>query len=183
MRSIQFYFIIIVLFFNTCNSLNAQNDSIYSVAMNQILLKLDIAESEYDFQLCKSQFERISELKPEEWIVKYYVAYANVMSIFYNPKSNKIEAYLDEASKYIEEIGEIKTADLSEIKTLIGLYYMARIVTNPQVNGQKYYRDIISALEEAKTINNENPRPICLQMFFEKQLPDRKSTRLNSSHL
>ena len=89
-----------------------------------------------------------------------------------NEKLNLCESALEnllalsvEAHKAIQEYK-------SEVSTLYGYYYNGLSMTNPAVNGQKYFNDVISNYEKAIKLNPENPRPIFLLAFYESFLPD-----------
>lgn len=166
-----------ILFINLLfiGSLNAsainEVDSIYVNAMQKTLLQLDSAKTENTIQHCKNQFERISRVNSNQWMPMYYIAYCNVISVYMNPKSPKSGLLLDEANAYINKLRTFKNADQSEIETLNGFYCTALITLDPQINGQKYFGEVIASYTKAMKINPNNPRPICLLVFFNSQLP------------
>lgn len=161
-----------ILFFDSL-SINASNkaDSIYANTMQKVLVQLDTAKTENTIQRCKNQFERISQMSPNQWIPLYYVAYCDIMSVYMNTKSANAAPLLNEANIYINKLRTFKDADRSEIETLSGFYYTALITLDPQVNGQKYFSEVIGSYTKAIKINPNNPRPICLLIFFNNQLP------------
>lgn len=154
-------------------NVNAANsaDSLYINAMQQVLTQLDTAKTENTIHRCKNQFERISQVNPTKWMPSYYVAYCDIISVYMNPRSTKAISFLEEANEYINKLRTFKNADLSEIETLNGFYYTAMITINPQVNGQKFFSEVIGSYKKAIQINPNNPRPICLFAFFNNQLP------------
>lgn len=146
-------------------------DSLYDKAMYETLVQLDSAGTIRQLQHCKNRFERIAQRYPDEWLPLYYAAYCGVNSIFYDAQSKQNRALLDEAGDRIERLFHFPQADLSEINTLKGYYLTAMIVLDPEVNGQKYFSEIIGFYEKAMDENPENPRPVFLLADFERRLP------------
>ena len=155
-------------------SANAQTtrDPAYEKAMASTLSRLDSAQDVTQLHQCKNQFERIAQTYPAEWLPLYYVAYCGINSVYYNPKSEQNETFLTEALQRIETLHGFPKADPSEINTLQAYALTARVVLNPQTNGQKYFAEIIRLYEQAMEENPENPRPVVLLANFEQHLPD-----------
>jgi len=68
----------------------------------------------------------------------------------------------------INKMAEMPHADLSDIHTLRGFFYMVRIVQDPAQNGQRYYLDVMQHYEQALKLNPNNVVASQLQeQFFE----------------
>lgn len=175
MKTIKFYVLSSLLFisFTSLSSLKAAtfNDPAYTTTMEQTLAVLDTATSVRTLQQCKYTFERISQLDEKQWMPTYYVAYCNILSVYFNPQSEKVSSYLNESKLYLDQLSKYKFVDKSELATLTGFYYMALIISDPQVNGQKYFSEVISHFQKGIQLNPENPRPVCLLAFFNRQMP------------
>ncbi len=143
----------------------------YLIAMEKTLIKLDSAKTVSDLQQCKNTFERISLKYTEKWLPIYYIAYSDIQMVYFNAKAENNETILADAKTYIDKLSSFNNADKSEVNTLLGYYYNALIMLNPEINGQKYYNDVIGNYEKAIELNPENPRPVFLLAFFEDNLP------------
>ena len=147
------------------------SDNGYLIAMEKTLIKLDSAKTVNDLQQCKNTFERISLKYTKKWLAIYYIAYSDIQMVYFNAKAENNETILADAKTYIDKLSSFNNADKSEVNTLLGYYYNALIMLNPEINGQKYYNDVIGNYEKAIELNPENPRPVFLLAFFEDNLP------------
>ena len=175
MRTIQSFliaFFAITLQFSFSANAQIPRDAVYEKAMANALAQLDSAQTAAQLQQTKNQFERIAQKYSGEWMPLYYAAYCGINSVFYDMKSAQNEALLTEAEERIEKLHAFSQADPSEINTLQAYSLTARVALNPQVNGQKYFAEIIRLYEEAMNENPENPRPIVCLANFESHLPD-----------
>lgn len=168
--------IIVVIFsclFCISSNLNARPivDSIYENTMMKTIIELEKAKSVNELQNCKNQFFRLIKSDSIYWMPEYYVAYCNIMSVYANTKADINPMLLHEANKYIELLQSNKVSDKSELETLKGLYYTAIITLDPEANGQRFYKKVTEAYNNALKINTENPRAMCQQLFFNQQLP------------
>ena len=146
-------------------------DAKYEEFMRLALHKLDSANTVEKLQQTGNLFERISKKYSLEWIPAYYVVYCDVNSVFYDIESSRNELILKKVSMSIEDLYAFPNAVQSEVNTLKAYYLTAVIAINPQVNGQKYFSEIIRLYESAMAQDPENPRPIILLADFERRLP------------
>lgn len=146
-------------------------DAQYEEFMQQALRRLDSAATVEELQQTGNLFERISKKYSLEWMPAYYVAYCNVNSVFYDAKSSRNEMFLTKAGEIIDALYSYPDATQSEINTLKAYCLTAMITTNPEVNGQKYFSEVIRLYEKAIAQDTENPRPVILLANFEQQLP------------
>lgn len=175
MKTFKFYVLnaLLIVALTSLSSLKARtlNDSVYTTAMEQTLAILDTATSVKTLQQCKNAFERTAQLDEKQWLPVYYVAYCSISSVYFNPQSDRAASFLSEAKLYLDKLSTHKQVDKSELATLKGFYYMALIASDSQTNGQKHFNDVINCFQEGMQLNPENPRPVCLLVFFNKQLP------------
>ena len=146
---------------------DAQYEEFIQLALN----RLDSANTVEELQQTGNLFERIAKKYSSEWIPAYYVVYCDVNSVFYDIKSSRNEMILMKASKIIEDLYAFPNAEQSEVNTLKAYYLTAMIAMDPQVNGQKYFSEVIQLYETAIAQNPENPRPVILLADFERRLP------------
>ncbi|MEA5127638.1 MAG: hypothetical protein VB074_05610 [Proteiniphilum sp.] len=146
-------------------------DAQYVEYMQLALNKLDSVNTVEELQQTANLFERISKKYPSEWLPGYYVAYCNVNSVFYGIGSSRNEMILMKARERIEELYTFSGADLSEVNTLKAYYFTALITIDPEVNGQKYFSEVIRLYETAIAQDPGNPRPVVLLADFERRLP------------
>jgi hypothetical protein len=81
---------------------------------------------------------------------------------FQEQDKSKIDAYLDQAQKFIDRALEIKK-DESEISVVQAMLHQARINVDMMGRGMEYSMKANECLEQAKEINAENPRIYFLQ--------------------
>lgn len=165
--------VIFIVFF-TAIQIQSQTvrDSLYDNTMQSALTQLDSARNVQQLQQCKNLFNRVAQKYSQEWLPAYYAAYCGINSVFYDMKSERNEAFLSEAEAQIEKLYTFSKADKSEIYTLKAYYYTALTAMNPQVNGQKYFSEIIRLYETAMKEKPENPRPVILLADYNQRLPD-----------
>ncbi|NAW51032.1 hypothetical protein GNY06_06485 [Elizabethkingia argentiflava] len=130
------------------------------------LEKVNTAKSENDLQNSINEIKRIEGLDKNYWLPSYYVSYFELTQSFFTSLDKK-EALLADAKERIEKLLEDKSSDQSELYTILGYYYYAKIAQNPHKNGPIYYKDVIANYKKAISINPVNPRPRYLLDLFE----------------
>jgi tetratricopeptide (TPR) repeat protein len=141
----------------------------YNQLVEKSLLKLNGAHDNVALNGVLNEFYRIKAIYPEQWLCDYYIAYMNLRMVFMTKGKVQQEA-LSEARKRIDNISREENIDRSEVETLDGYYYYALIASNPSVNGQKYYREVIESYHKAIAIDHTNPRPAFLLLLFQHQM-------------
>ncbi len=155
-----------------CSSVYAQStDAIYEQAMSKAVAKLDSSYTIPALKQQKNQFDRISSKYTKEWLPVYYSVYCNVQSVYMNAKAENSVALLDEAKEKLSALEKFENTDKSEVNTLWGYYFTALISLDPQNNGAKYFGQVMSYYKQAIAEDADNPRPVYLLAFFEKNLP------------
>ena len=74
----------------------------------------------------------------------------------------------------IEALQPTKATDRSDLATLHGFYYTALIVTNPQQNGPRYYRQALDSFDEALKLNPKNAMAQMLLARFKEGMNSSK---------
>lgn len=174
MKILKFYFCIIsfIMITNTAFATNiAMVEGEYKAAMEKTLAQLDTVKSAKELLLCRNAFERISTKYPEEWLSLYYVAYTNIEAVYYDKSAKNNSLILQNTETILDKLNNFASGDKSEMNTLWGYYYMAKIMLDPQAYGPKYSGDVIRYFKKAKEQNADNPRPIFLLAFFDQMLP------------
>jgi len=134
----------------------SQNKKYYE-SMGENLQLYATAQTADDFQKIANQFELIANVEKTEWLPLYYAAHTTILRSFIETDKTKIDAWLDEAQKFIDSAIKIKK-DESELYVMQGYLYLSRIGVDPVNRGQKYSYMAIDQLEKAKALNPENPR-------------------------
>ncbi len=147
-----------------------QSDAYYK-NMGQNLQKFGTAQTIEDWQTLANQFDRIANVEKTEWLPSYYAAQSTIFMSFQEQDKSKVDAYLDQAQKFLDRAMEIKQ-DESEIHVLQGLLYQARIGVDPMARGQKYSMMASSCFEKAKELNAENPRIYYLEGMSVMNTPE-----------
>jgi len=156
----------IALFMMASVTINAQEMPMQAL-IGQSLSKIQ-ASSPETFLNCVAELKRIDALFPDSIQPKYQMALQSLNFAVMNPQAPQTENLLAEAEQTIRQMEQVKGADLSDICTLRGFLYMARIVQNPAQNGQRYYLDVMQNYEKALKINPDNALAKQLQeKFFE----------------
>ena len=113
--------------------------------------------------------QRLEAMQPDSIGPKYQQTALLLGTVCTNPKDSKAQQYIDEAQRIISKIEALKpqrAADRSDLATLRGFYYTAVIVTDPQQNGPRYYRQALDNFDEALKLNPGNKMARMLQQRF-----------------
>lgn len=139
----------------------AQNAK-YLAAMEKNLLHLDSIQNPEEWMSKAGQFARIAMAEPTEWLPSYYAAYCQIMATTRTKGTEKLDEWLDEADKNIEE-GLKRKPQESELLTLKAMSSFMRMRVNPMERWQKYGGISQENLAKAKEADPTNPRPWMLQ--------------------
>lgn len=103
--------------------------------------------------------QRLEAMQPDSIQPKYQQAVLLLGTVCSQPQNSKVQQYIEEAQRVIQRIEALqptKASDRSDLFTLHGFYYTALIVTNPQQNGPRYYRQALDSFDEALKLNPKN---------------------------
>jgi len=115
---------------------------------------------------CIAELKRIEAMFPDSPLPKYQAAFMSLNYAVSFPHAENTETIMAGADELIGKMEKMKGADMSDIHTLKGFYYMVRIVQDPAANGQKYYLDVMASYEKALKINPGNELAKQLQAKF-----------------
>ena len=123
------------------------------------LLSLHAQQSQPTMEQQLASLQRLEAMQPDSILPKYQQAVLLLGTVCSQPQSSKAQQYIDEAQRVIQRIEALqptKGTDRSDLATLHGFYYTALIVTNPQQNGPRYYRQALDSFDEALKLNPKN---------------------------
>jgi hypothetical protein len=119
------------------------------------------AKTVAEHQEVANAFERIAAAEKTKWEPYYYAAYNNVMMANIETEGTKKDAYLDLATKDLDQAKALKAND-SEITALEGFIHMIRVTVDPMTRGQEYSGKAFRSFSTAVALNPENPRALTL---------------------
>lgn len=140
----------------------------YEKDMTAALEKVNVAHPEW--KEVATDFEKIIDENPEEWLPLYYHALAKSNASFDADITEK-DTYLDEAQTSLDKaiVMQPKESELIAVQANI---YMMRIVVEPNSRGMVYSSKAFGALNKAKLLNPENPRIYVLWGLMVYNMPE-----------
>ena len=135
------------------------------------LLSLHAQQSQPTMEQQLAALQRLEAMQPDSIQPKYQQAVLLLGTVCSQPQDSKVQQYIDEAQCVIQRIEALqptKATDRSDLATLYGFYYTALIVTNPQQNGPRYYRQALDSFDEALKLNPKNALAQMLQARFKE---------------
>lgn len=122
-------------------------------------LSLYAQQSQPTMEQQLAALQRLEAMQPDSIQPKYQQAMLLLGSVCSQPQTGKAQQFIDEAQRVIQRIEALQpteATDRSDLATLHGFYYTALIVTNPQQNGPRYYRQALDSFDEALKLNPKN---------------------------
>lgn len=162
--------VILILIVLTNLTALPQDTTYYSVLHNGINVSNQGYISENFLELANI-CERISIVKPDEWLPFYYNAYAYINASFIEKNTGAKNAYCKKAKNLINLAKKINPDD-SELDVLEALLCYALMEITPMVNGPIYLPRANKAIAEAIKKNPENPRIYYLKGKSTMYMPD-----------
>jgi len=164
----------LALLFMACSSTKSQTvkkpKATFETQLSSTLDAINNAEGVTAIFENKNKLKRLSSMYPNEWLSDYYVTLLNIKLSLGVKEASKKEALLNEAKENLKVLKEKENSNESEVLTLEGYYYYAKIASNPQKNGQLYYMEVIGAYQKAIAIDKSNPRPILMLSIFQNDM-------------
>ena len=157
-------FSLIFVFTILSTILFAQSEK-FTAAMTPLVQQIGQLDTEEALTEHANKLERIGNAEREEWLPHYYYAYTQIqlaLMALQNNQGSKIGAYVDAAQKALDE-AKNRTEMNSELETMQGYIYMAKVWENPMINGAKYSPKASASFEKAIAMNEKNPRPYMLK--------------------
>ena len=141
------------------------------------VLSLHAQQSQPTMEQQLAALQRLEAMQPDSIQPKYQQAVLLLGAVCSQPQDSKAQQYIDEAQRVIQRIEALqptKAADRSDLATLHGFYYTALIVTNPQQNGPRYYRQALDSFDEALKLNPKNEMAQMLLARFKERMNSSK---------
>jgi len=141
------------------------------------VLSLHAQQSQPTMEQQLAALQRLEAMQPDSIQPKYQQAVLLLGTVCSQPQDSKVQQYIDEAQCVIQRIEALqptKATDRSDLATLYGFYYTALIVTNPQQNGPRYYRQALDNFDEALKLNPKNEMAQMLLARFKEGMNSSK---------
>ena len=165
----------IVLFLMATVSINAQQTAPMRALIGQSLSKMQQSDPQSVLNGI-AELKRIDAMFPDSIQPKYQIALQSLVYAVSNPNSESTSNLMAEAEQTINQLGEMKQMDQSDLFTLRGFLDMVRIVQNPAQNGQRYYLSVMENFDKALKINPENALAQQLQQKFQEGMKQAMKT-------
>ena len=157
----------IVFFLMATVSINAQQTAPMRALIGQSLSKMQQSDPQSVLNAI-AELKRIDAMFPDSIQPKYQIALQSLVYAVSNPKAESTNNLMAEAEQTINQLGEMKQMDQSDLFTLRGFLDMVRIVQNPAQNGQRYYLSVMENFDKALKINPDNALAQQLQQKFQE---------------
>ena len=141
------------------------------------VLSLHAQQSQPTMEQQLAALQRLEAMQPDSIQPKYQQAVLLLGTVCSQPQDSKVQQYIDEAQRVIQRIEALqptKATNRSDLATLYGFYYTALIVTNPQQNGPRYYRQALDNFDEALKLNPKNEMAQMLLARFKEGMNSSK---------
>lgn len=112
--------------------------------------------------------ERLAAMQPDSVAPIYQQTMLSLNYAVTYPQDKQTAPLLEKAEKLVEKLDGMKQADRSDVATLKGFRYICLIVQNPQQNGIRYYKDVMSCLDDALRLNPDNQLAKLLKAKFDE---------------
>jgi len=167
MKKISFIIIAILL----VASMFAQTSDKFTTAMQSKIALMDSAKDVNALKDVSAAFERIGDAEKTQWLPYYYAALSQVNAgnqimsasgVNFSNISDKTDPYADKAELLLDK-AEALSKDNSEIFVVKKMLATLRLMGDPMNRYMTYGPEGAQALEKAKKLNPENPRPYVLE--------------------
>jgi len=148
--------LIVTILFATTIFSYANGDSLYMSAMEQATTELEAVETVDQLTLNINSFERIANVKNDEWLPAYYLAYDYIILSFMDKEGDR-DGHLDKAQMYVDKAMAL-TCDSVEVMCLQAYLYQGRLSISVMMRGAKYGPKVNELLNKAIAMDSENPR-------------------------
>ncbi len=129
----------------------------YKDAMKKLENSLKKAQTKEEWLTISQGFERIAGSELKKWQPAYWAAYSYIRVTQREMATDKKDAILDKADEWIEKGLKISPNN-DELLVLKAMSAQSRLPVDPMSRWMKYGPIIGTSLEQAKKINQSNPR-------------------------
>ena len=139
----------------------------YQPAMEKSIAMLQKANDPAALTDIANRFERIAKAEKEQWLPRYYTAYAYIRQANQSETTAQKDEYLNIAQQHLDQAMELQSEE-SELVTLQGYLQMIRVSIDPASRGQQLGPVATQTLTRALKLNPENPRALLMlgQMLY-----------------
>lgn len=159
--------VLLSVFFLTAESADGK----YLEAMSGAIAQMNQSTAVSGFIAASNSFERISSSDKNEWLPLYYAAQCYIIVSYREQDPAKKDQYLDKAQQFLD--GAFKLAPQeSELFALQSFLYPSRIIVDPMNRGMEFMEKMNQALDQAISLNPDNPRSYYLRAVTLLNLPE-----------
>ncbi|UOQ77926.1 hypothetical protein MUN84_04600 [Hymenobacter sp. 5516J-16] len=110
-----------------------------------------------------SKLERAATVAPQDWLPRYYQAYARTITAFVSKEDDdQRDQYLNQAEAALGQARKLG-GEASELLVLQAYIYQARLSISPMLRSMQYSKLVTETLAAAKKTNPANPRVYLVQ--------------------
>jgi len=113
--------------------------------------------SEYKYDEATNMLERIANAEPENWLPPYHIALLKARTSFNMKDKSKQKAQIKSAEDFIVDADAL-SPDNSEIYVVKAMINLAKIASNPMVNGATLSGQTLALYQKAIALDKTNPR-------------------------
>jgi len=143
----------------------------YIKSMGKALEMLQEASGAEQFVECAAAFDEISTSYEKMWMPPYYAAYSLISASFNEGDYSLKDEYLTRAGLSLEKVLALEPEE-SEVHALSAFHALGLMASDPESNGPIYLEDFNYAIEQAKALNPDNPRPYYMEGLLKANLPE-----------
>ncbi|WP_460677420.1 hypothetical protein [Hymenobacter coalescens] len=135
----------------------------YADMMSATIQELMSTGDPAQLQAVAGKLERAAAVAPQDWLPRYYQAYALLIATFTSKEEGDVkDKQLDQAEAALGQARKLR-GDESELLVLQGYIHQARLGISPMMRSMKYSQLVTEVLEQAKKANPANPRIYLVQ--------------------
>jgi tetratricopeptide (TPR) repeat protein len=130
--------------------------------LKKAVRQLEKAGEAADYLKLAARFEQLKQSDPDNWLPAYYHAFCLIRYAYRTPKVEEVDRYCDQALEVLQAI-DMEKADAAEILCLKGMERSVRIRVDLMLRGMEYSMASEQYLEEALSVDPDNPRAYLLK--------------------
>ncbi|RSK48769.1 hypothetical protein [Hymenobacter rigui] len=130
----------------------------YAAQLGATIQELMSTGDPAQLKLVYGKLERAAAVAPQDWLPRYYQAYARVVTCFVTQEGDDSkDKYLDQADAALKEARKLG-GDESELLVLQAYIGQGRMMVSPMTRFATYGSQVGLCLSQAKKLNPANPR-------------------------
>ncbi len=156
--------------------LNAQGPD-YNQQMQAAVARFDKAIGPAELQQSATDFMRLANAFPKEWLTWYYAAACNArIGFLYQDDGDKIEPFSNDGERQIKKAESLLDSshnrkEMAEVYCVMSMVYRTKVFINPMTYGRQYGTRSEQYLQLAKRLDPENPRTLYLEGWVKYNTP------------